>query len=165
MTLTWHGAAQATEVINLGPLALLQPLLQQLDVAGIIDRHLPPAPQQEFAHGQVLSLLLAARLTQPTALVNVADWAEHSGAELLWNLPAEKLNDDRLGRSLDAFFSQRHSILASVTAQALRLTGLTLERLHFDPTHLIFHGAYEGAQPRPPVSLAELRSPSGQGRS
>jgi hypothetical protein len=44
MTLTWHGAARAEEVVNLGPLALIQPLLDQLDIAGIIDRHLPPDP-------------------------------------------------------------------------------------------------------------------------
>ena len=71
MTLAWHGTARAEEVINLGPLALIQPLLDQLDIASIIDRHLPPDPQLEFSHGQVLSLLVAARLCQPTALINV----------------------------------------------------------------------------------------------
>jgi len=70
MAFTWHGAARAEEVVNLGPLALIQPLLDQLDIAGIIDRLLPPDPQLEFSHGQVLSLLLAARLCQPTALIN-----------------------------------------------------------------------------------------------
>src|SRR5262249_2655173 len=53
-------AARGEEVVNLGPLALIQPLLDQLDIASIIDRHLPPDPQLEFSHGQVLSLLLAA---------------------------------------------------------------------------------------------------------
>jgi transposase len=157
MTLTWHGSARPDEVVQLGPLALIQPLLEQLDVAGIIDRHLPPDPQLEFSHGHVLSLLLAARLAQPTALVNIADWAEKCGADILWNLPADKLNDDRLGRALDAFFEHRHSILANVTVQALSLTGLTLDRLHFDTTHLIFHGAYASSQPRPPTRLADLR--------
>jgi hypothetical protein len=126
MTLTWHGAARADEVVNLGPLALIQPLLDQLDIASIIDRHLPPDPQLEFSHGQVLSLLVAARLCQPTALINVPAWAHKTGADILWNLPADKLNDDRLGRALDAFFEQRHSIFASTTAKALQLTNLSL---------------------------------------
>src|SRR5262249_4556690 len=78
MTLTWHGAARGEEVVNLGPLALIQPLLDQLDIASIIDRHLPPDPQLEFSHGQVLSLLLAARLCQPTALINLPAWAERT---------------------------------------------------------------------------------------
>src|SRR4029077_11734530 len=76
---------------------------------------------------------------------------------ILWNLPADKLNDDRLGRALDAFFDQRHSILASTTAQALRLTSLSLERLHFDTTHLVFYGAYQDSRPRPATTLEDLR--------
>jgi Domain of unknown function (DUF4277) len=157
MTLTWHGLARAEEVVDLGPLALIQPLLDQLDIANIIDRHLPPDPQLEFSHGQVLSLLVAARLCQPTALINVPAWAHKTGADILWNLPADKLNDDRLGRALDAFFEQRHSIFASTTAKALQLTNLSLDRLHFDTTHLTFWGAYETSQPRPVTSLTALR--------
>jgi hypothetical protein len=120
-----------------------------MDVAAIMDRHLPPDPQLEFSHGQVLSLLLAARLCQPTALVNVARWAADSGAEFLWNIPAAKLNDDRLGRALDALFTQRHSILASVAAHVLHTFELPTERLHYDTTHLLLEGAYDTSQPRP----------------
>ena len=155
--MVWHGATVAEEILNLGPLALIQPLLQRLDVAGVIDRHLPPDPQLEFPHGQVLSLLLAARLAEPTALINVPAWAEKTGAELLWNIPADKLNDDRLGRALDAFFEQRHSILAGVTDNVLRWAELSLDRLHFDTTHLIFYGAYAPSTPRLPNLSATRR--------
>jgi transposase len=144
----WHGAARAEEVLNHGPLALILPLLERLDIAALIDRHLPADPQLEFSHGDVLSLLLAARLCQPTALVNVAAWAEQTGADLLFNIPPDKLNDDRLGRALDAFFTQRHSIRASVAEQALRLAELSPQRLHFDPTHVSFYGAYDHSKPR-----------------
>jgi hypothetical protein len=136
-------------------LAVLAPLLDRLDLARIIDRHLPADPQLEFSHGDVLSLLLAARLAKPTALVNVAQWAEKSGAELLWNIPADKLNDDRLGRALDAFFDQRHSIQAAATVHALGLAELSLERIHFDPTHVLFEGSYPSSQPRT-RDIAEL---------
>ncbi len=137
------------EVVNLGPLALIEPLLDRLNIEEILDRHLPADPQQEYSHGQVLRVLLAARLCQPTALVNVAAWAEKSGAAIFANVPADKLNDDRLGRALDAFFDQRHSILGSITAQALHVTGASLERLHFDPTNLLLCGAYRTSTPRP----------------
>lgn len=157
MAIAWQGAALSDEILNLGPLALIQPLLQRLDVAGVIDRHLPPDPQLEFSHGQVLSLLLAARLSEPTALINVPAWAEKTGADLLWNIPADKLNDDRLGRALDAFFEQRHSILAGVTDNVLRWAEMPLDRLHFDTTHLIFYGAYDQSAPRPPNLLETLR--------
>jgi transposase len=145
----WHGPTLNDQTLTFGPLALIAPLLERLDIAPIIDRHLPPDPQLAFSHGRVLSLLLAARLGQPTALINIPAWAERTGADLLWDLPADSLNDDRLGRALDAFFTQRHSILTTVAAQAIHLAELSLDRLHFDPTHLIFYGAYESSQPRP----------------
>jgi transposase len=146
---TWRGAAATQDVVNAGPLALIEPLLDRLDVEAIIDRHLPPDPQLEYTHGQVLSVLLAARLCQPTALVNVAAWAQKSGADIFANIPVDKLNDDRLGRALDAFFEQRHSILGSITAQALQVSGLTMQRLHFDPTDMVLCGAYASSTPRP----------------
>src|SRR3954447_13316481 len=149
----WHGPTLNDQTLTFGPLALIAPLLERLDIAPLIDRHLPPDPQLAFSHGRVLSLLLAARLCQPTALINIPTWAEETGAELLWDIPASSLNDDRLGRSLDAFFSQRHSLLTAVAAQALQLGELPRDRLHFDPTHLIFTGAYESSQPRPPTTL------------
>jgi len=69
MCVAWCGTVLERTACNLGPLALLAPLLEQMDVAAIIDRHVPPDPQLEYPHGQVLRLLLAARLCQPLALV------------------------------------------------------------------------------------------------
>ena len=141
-------------VINLGSLALLRPLIDKLDISAIIDRHIPT--DAEFSHGTVLAVLLAARLHSPTALVNVADWASQYGVEYLWKIPADKLNDDRLARALDAFFDKRQSILADITHEVLRVTGLSLQSAHFDPTHLVLYGAYEGSLPRPQSSLDRL---------
>jgi transposase len=146
---TWHGPTLNDDTLNFGPLALIAPLLQRLDIASIIDQHLPPDPQLAYSHGRILSLFLAARLCQPTALINVPAWAERTGADILWDIPAESLNDDRLGRALDAFFTQRHSIQTAVAAQAIHLGELPRDRLHFDPTHIFFQGAYESSQPRP----------------
>ena len=149
MCISWSGSALHRAACNLGPLAVIAPLLEQLDIAAIVDRHLPPDPQLEFSHGQVLRMLLGARLSHPLALVNVAGWAEESGAEYLLGIPADKLNDDRLGRSLDAFFTQRHSILASVAAHVVHTYRLPMNRLHYDTTHLLLCGTYDGSQPIP----------------
>lgn len=143
-------------VVNFGSLALLVPLLRKLNVADIIDRHLPTDPQAEFSHGQVLSVLLAARVHHPTALVNIAEWAAEHGVEFLCGMPADKLNDDRIGRSLDAFFEQRFSIISEITYEVLRLTKLDLQSCHFDPTHLILYGTYEKSQPRPETPIEQL---------
>jgi hypothetical protein len=149
MRIAWSGAVLDRTTCNLGPLAVIAPLLEQMDLAPIIDRQLPPDPQLEYSYGSVLRLLLAARLCQPLALVNIAAWAEESGAEFLWGIPADKRNDDRLGRALDAFFTQRHSILASVAAHVVSTFRLPTNRLHYDTTHLLFCGSYEASLPRP----------------
>jgi len=149
MALAFRDVPVTHETRAFGTLALLIPLLQRFGIADIIDRHLPPDPQLHFSYGRVLSLLLAARLSQPTALVNIASWAADTGADILWDIPAASLNDDRLGRALDAFFTQRHSIQANVAAHTLQLAELSSHSLHFDPTHLIFYGAYPTSQPRP----------------
>jgi transposase len=157
-----HSAPREQTIVNFASLGILVPLLEKLNIANIIDRHIPTDPQAEYSHGTVLSVLLAARLNQPTALINVADWAAEHGAEYLCNIPPDKLNDDRLARSLDALFEHRHAVLAEVSCEVLRLTNLNLERCHFDPTHLILYGAYDGSMPRPqgPLDLLieQLRS-------
>ena len=115
-----------------GPLAVIAPILERMDLAGILDRHLPKDPQAEFSAGSILSLLVAARLSNPVALVNVAEWAQQSGADLVWLIPPEKLNDDRLGRALDDFYYRLHAILASIALRVAETFGLSLQRLHYD---------------------------------
>jgi hypothetical protein len=136
------------ETLPLGALVLSLPMLQRMKVAEIINRFLPGDPQLEFDYGTVLSLLVAARFDQPMALDNVVEWARESGAELLWNIPADKLNDDRLGRALDAFYTKRHSILASLALHIVDEFQVPLKDVHYDPTHIVFHGLYEESQPR-----------------
>src|SRR5438874_10973381 len=98
----WHGPALADNTLAFGPLALIAPLLRRLDIGPIIDCHLPPDPQLAFSHGRVLSLLLAARLCQPTALINMPAWADPRGAALLCVIPADTLNARRSVRALGA---------------------------------------------------------------
>lgn len=162
-TATWYGnqAAANVEGRNIGTLAVIAPLLDRMNVAEIIDQHLPADPQAEFDYGSILSVLIAARMFSPLGLINVAKWAKDSGAELLWNIPAEKLNDDRLGKSLDAFFTQRHSILASFALHVSDDLGLPLAEVHYDPTHILFQGAYEESQPRDELP-ADATLPSDQ---
>lgn len=151
MSLNWYGNQSTAEGCHFGSLAVIVPLLKQMKIADIINQHLAVDPQAEFDHGTVLSLLVAARLHSPVALSNVATWADDCGADILWDMPIEKINDDRLGRSLDAFFDQRHSILASLALHVSRRFDVPLSSLHYDPTHILFEGAYEDAQPRTSV--------------
>lgn len=148
MCFSWLGPQTTDSSLAFGPLAVIWPTLQRMDVANIINRHLPKDPQAEFGVGDVLNVLIAARLADPVALCNVGEWALKSGADLLSGIPPEKLNDDRLGRALDKFYTQRHSIAASIALHVSQAFDLSLERLHYDPTHILLHGDYESSKPR-----------------
>jgi transposase len=151
MSFAWYGNQSEFESRRIASLAVIAPLLERMNVVEIINQHLPADPQAEFDYGTTLSLLMAARLYSPVALSNVAEWARRSGADILWGMPYEKLNDDRLGRALDAFFEERHSVLASLALHVSHEFDVPLNEVHYDPTHVLFEGAYDEAQPREEV--------------
>ena len=128
---------------NIGPLPLVWPFIRRLGIAEIVDAHCPADPQAEFAHGEIVEAMVACRLYNPVALYRVEQWAREEGAEHFLGIPAEKLNDDRLGRTLDAIFPHRYSIMAHIASRAACEFGVPLEVLHYDPTHFLFYGQYE----------------------
>lgn len=152
---TCYGNQHDVEGRNFGKLAVIAPMLERIKLKEIIHQHIPADAQAEFDHGTILNLLVAARLYSPVALSNIPEWAEASGADILWNMPIEKMNDDRFGRSLDAFFEQRHSILGAVALHVAEEFQVPLSQLHYDPTHILFEGAYDNAVQRDGVVSAE----------
>src|SRR5215475_197943 len=108
------GGESESESAAYGSLAIVGPMLERMQVKEIIDRHLPADSQAEFSYGTILSLLVAARLYSPVALMNVAEWGASSGAAAVFGIPVEKMTDDRLAGALDQLFTQRHSILSSI---------------------------------------------------
>ena len=155
MSYSTYGGQVDVESAAYGGLAVIVPMLERMGVEEIINQHLPADPQAEFSHGKILSLLIAARVSSPVALVNVGEWAASSGAGMSFGIPIEKMTDDRLGRSLDQFFRQRHSILSSVALRVSEEFGVPLGEVHYDPTHIQFTGAYENAVPREGVVFQE----------
>lgn len=152
MRLRWLGNTNAARGCNVGNLALTVPLLQRAGVAEIIDRHLQPDPRCKESPGKVLALLIAARLHKPTAISRIDQWAVETGADIMFDIDADTLNDDRIGRALDALFEHRHSILGNLAVQVAEKFRIPLGELHFDPTHITFYGEYRGSEVRPDVS-------------
>jgi hypothetical protein len=145
MSYVSYGGQADVSTAAYGSLAIIAPMLERMNVKAIIDQHLPADPQAEFSIGTVLNLLIGARMHSPVALMNVAEWAASSGADLVFGIPVEKITDDRLGRALDRLFTQRHSILTSVALHVSEEFGISFGDLHYDPTHLLFTGEYTTA--------------------
>ena len=127
----------------LGSLPVIADFCRRLDIRGIVDRAAPVRDIALCTHGQVIEALIANRLTSPRPLVHVESWAAQWAAEEVFGVSAETLNDDRIGRALDAVAPMLVGIVGSVGAQAINEFGLDVSRLHWDMTSMSLYGDYD----------------------
>jgi Transposase DDE domain/Domain of unknown function (DUF4277) len=95
-----------------------------------------------LTHGEVIAALVANRLTAPTPLYDVAGWANAYGTNEWLGTPGALLNDDRLGRALDALAGRLDEVASAVALAAVGAFGADAARLHWDFTSVAFCGAY-----------------------
>lgn len=113
---------------------MIASFLDQLNVAGIIDELCPVRDVALASHGQVIEAMTAGRLTSPTPLVRVIDWARAWAVEHCFGIAPQVLNDDRLGRALDAIAPHLGQIAGTVGATAITQFGLDVSQIHWDMT-------------------------------
>ena len=139
-----YGPAVADK--TLGALPVVAEFARRLDLAGIVDRACPVRDLALLTHGQVIEALVANRLTSPAPLVHVEQWAREWAVEEIFGIDPAALNDDRIGRALDAIAPQLTGIVGSVGAAAIGTFGLDVARLHWDMTSISLFGAYPDPQ-------------------
>jgi transposase len=128
---------------QLGSLPVIADFSRRLDIAGIVDRACPMRDLfGSISHGQVVEALIANRLTNPRAMVAVADWAHAWAVDEVYGIGPDALNDDRLGRALDALAGQVDQVVGSIGAQAIDVFGIDVTRCHWDMTSISLYGAY-----------------------
>lgn len=116
---------------------------ERLDIRGIIDRAVPIRDVAIATHGQVIETMIANRLTSPRPLRRVQDWAGEWAVEEVFGLTPETLNDDRIGRALDAVAPHLDAIVGSIGARAITEFGIDVSRLHWDMTSISVFGDYD----------------------
>jgi hypothetical protein len=130
----------------LGCLPVVAELCRRLDVAGIVDRACPVREVARVTHGQVIEALVANRLTSPRPLLRVEDWAREWAVQEVFGIAADALNDDRIGRALDAVAEQLEQVIGSVGARAIAVFGVDVARLHWDMTSISLYGVYDDVE-------------------
>ena len=137
------------ESLEVGATPLVRHFLQRLNLAGLLEQHLPPLPGRQPALPTALTLtvLLSNLLLARQPLYAMPAWLARRVPEHL-GLSAEQvalLNDDRLGRALDHLHkADRASLLTALVMQAVRVFAITLEEMHQDTTTVTLHGDYPG---------------------
>src|SRR6266540_3073501 len=127
---------------EVGPLLVVAHYLRRLGLVKLVDAATPMRGRAQTTHGEMIAALVANRLSGPAPLYDVAGWAgAYAVAELL-GVPAGLLNDDRLGRALDALAPVVEDVRARTLLATLERFEVEASRLHLDLTAVRFAGAY-----------------------
>jgi hypothetical protein len=120
--------------------------LRRLGVAGIVDQVVPRRGRALAGHGEIAAVLAASRLCSPAPLYDIAGWASSAAVAELLGVPAALLNDDRLGRSLEALAPAAEDIRGRLLLRAAgEFAVADASRLHLDLTAVRFTGGYPGS--------------------
>jgi hypothetical protein len=127
---------------EVGPLLLVAHYLRRLGLVDLVDKAAPMRGRSLLTHGEVIAALVANRLTAPAPLYDVAGWAGQAAVAELLSVPAGLLNDDRLGRALEAFCPVAEDLRGRLLLTTLDTFDIDASRLHLDLTTIRFAGAY-----------------------
>ena len=128
-----------------GPLLIVAHYLQALGVAQIVDAAIPRRGRALAGHGEIACVLAASLLCSPAPLYDIAGWASSAAVAELLGTPAALLNDDRLGRSLEALAKVAEDVRGQLMLTAIRrFPAADTSRLHLDLTAVRFAGHYDG---------------------
>jgi len=126
-----------------GALPVVKRLCDRLGLVSAVDRFCPIRSVADYSHGQVVEALVCNRLTHPRPLSSFTDWGERFAVQETLGIAPLKLNDDRLGRTLDALAGRLDEVLGLLARRAVERFGLELAELHWDLTQLSFTGSYD----------------------
>ena len=127
---------------DVGGLILVEHYLRRLGIVDAVDAVAPMRGRSLLTHGEVIAALVANRLASPAPLYDVSGWASSAAFAELFSLPAGLLNDDRLGRALDALAPVAEDVRARLLLSTVERFDVDATRLHLDLTTVRFAGAY-----------------------
>ena len=98
----------STTTKNIGSITLIKPLLDSIGIAEIIDGYCPMERDVDggITNGEAIEVLVLNRLTSPTPIVHVEEWARQYALQETCGISPDEVNDDRLRRALDAIYSK-----------------------------------------------------------
>jgi transposase len=130
---------------DVGPLLIVAHYLGRLGLVSLVDELAPMRGRSLLTNGEVIAALVANRLCGPAPLYDVASWASSAAVAELFAVPAGLLNDDRLGRALEAVAPRAEELRARLLLRSIERCELDASRLHLDLTAVRFAGAYNGS--------------------
>ena len=130
---------------RIGALPIVNRFLSRLDLETLFDAYVPVDPRATLPPSASLLVLVRNLVIERAPAYKITEWAAGRPEALLGlgRGEAEALNDDRLGRGLDALFeADRASMLTKLMCSVIETFQISLDELHNDATTLSMQGEY-----------------------
>ncbi|MHB1493337.1 MAG: IS1634 family transposase [Thermoplasmataceae archaeon] len=121
--------------------------MERLGLDMILSTHMPEG-RSRISHSTTLAILLRNLTMQRIPVYGIQEWASMYRHDLfgIESGVSECLNDDRVGRALDALFdSDRGSMLTQIVVGAVKEFHISMDEFHNDSTTITLSGDYEDA--------------------
>jgi transposase len=137
---------------RLGPLPIINHVLQRMDLDRLLERHVPTDDARcAISHARALGALLRSIVVEREPIYRQQETIQ-GFAPGLFGLDAkemERLSDDRIGRALDRLFdADRATLLTEVAVSVGEHFDLRFDEFHNDSTSVRFCGRYREANAR-----------------
>ncbi len=129
-----------------GPMPVINHFMHRLHLDDIMKRRLPVEHDPDTV--QCMGILIRNILVSREPIYGIREWAEKYPPALLeiGTDQVQKLNDDRIGRSLDRLFdADRSSLMTEIVVRAVQEFDLSMKRFHNDSTSIALSGLYRMA--------------------
>ena len=131
---------------SIGPMPVISHFMHRLHLDDIMKRRLPVDHDPDTV--QCIGILVRNILVSREPIYGIREWAEKYPPALLGigTDQVQKLNDDRIGRSLDRLFdADRSSLMTEIVVRAVQEFDLSMKRFHNDSTSIALSGMYRMA--------------------
>jgi transposase len=101
--------------------------------------------KEEIPWSVMASILVLARFCAPSSELKIAEsWYAETALDDLLSVPADKINDDRLYRALDALLPHKDDLCRHLQQRYGEMFGTTFDFLFYDITSTYFEGSANG---------------------
>lgn len=138
--------AQNLQSQRLDHLGIVAGICDQIGLVEVIDAQIGETGRKVSVGQAVKAMILNGLGFVSRPLYLTPEFFHNKPVDLLVgeNIEAEELNDDCLGRALDALFKQGVTeVFAVVSTKALQVFGIKTKYAHLDSTSFGLHGAYD----------------------
>ena len=127
-------------------LPIINKFIERIELKKLLSSYLPSKQNQKLSYADAILIFIRNILLEREPLYKLSEWAANFDPYLvgLKNTDPQILNDDRVGRSLDALFdADRASLLTNLVLKVIDEFSIELSQLHNDSTTVTVCGQYK----------------------